>query len=232
MAKLSGEARARYVRNMFAQIAQHYDRMNGLMTAGQDSRWRRQVIRLARLHQQERLLDLGTGTGGLAREAKKQQPAVKVAAVDFTLRMLTAAEDRTPLDRCAADALQLPFQGETFDAVVSGFLMRNVVDVDQALHEQCRVLKPGGRLVILDTTRPQPNLFWPLAWTHMHIVIPILGRLVAGSRDAYAYLIESTDNFLSASELASRMQKTGLRKIQFQVLMFRTIAIHWGEREC
>ncbi len=232
MSKLSGEARARYVRDMFAQIAQHYDRMNRLMTAGQDARWRRQVIRLARLQPQEYLLDLGAGTGELAREAVNQQPAAKVAAVDFTLQMLAAAQGRAPLNRCAADALQLPFQDETFDAVVSGFLMRNVVDVDQALYEQCRVLKPKGRLVILDTTRPQPNLFWPPAWIHMHIVIPTLGRLVAGSRDPYVYLVESTDSFLSAGELASRMYKAGLRTIQFQVLMFGTIAIHWGERTC
>jgi demethylmenaquinone methyltransferase / 2-methoxy-6-polyprenyl-1,4-benzoquinol methylase len=130
----------------------------------------------------------------------------------------------------SADALALPFQSESFDAVVSGFLMRNVVDSLQALREQLRVLKPGGRIVILDTTRPKRNLLSPFIWIHLHIIIPTLGTLLSGQRDAYTYLPDSTEAFLSAEELAARMSAAGFREIGYKRLMFGTIAMHWGQK--
>jgi demethylmenaquinone methyltransferase/2-methoxy-6-polyprenyl-1,4-benzoquinol methylase len=122
----------------------------------------------------------------------------------------------------------LPFCDATFDAVVSGFLMRNVISVSRALQEQHRVLKPGGRIVILDTTRPQKNLLTPFVRFHMHIVIPLLGRLISGEDDAYAYLPDSSEAFLSAEELAAKMVTDGFEQVAFRRLNFGTIAIHWG----
>ncbi len=193
-------------------------------------RWRRRVVELARPGRGERLLDLGTGTGDLAREILHQQPTARVAAADFTVEMMRAGQQRGPLRWCAADALQLPFRDETFQAVVSGFLMRNVVDIRQALREQFRVLKPGGRVVILDTTRPTRNLLSPLIWAHMHIVIPTLGGLLSGSREAYTYLPNSTEAFLTADELAKCMAGARFENIHFEVVMFGAVAIHWAER--
>ncbi|HEX8990098.1 MAG TPA: ubiquinone/menaquinone biosynthesis methyltransferase [Anaerolineales bacterium] len=230
MTQLSGPQRARDVQNMFSGIARRYDRMNRLMTAGQDRAWRKQVIHLARLRPGDSLLDLGAGTGDLGREALRQQPAAHVTAADFTVEMMRAGQGHGPLDWCAADALQTPFRDETFQAVVSGFLMRNVIDVNRALHEQLRVLQPGGRILILDTTRPRRNLLSPLIWIHMHVVIPAVGGLIAGSRQAYAYLPDSTEKFLSAEELAARMASAGFQNVGFRILMFGTIAIHWGVR--
>jgi demethylmenaquinone methyltransferase / 2-methoxy-6-polyprenyl-1,4-benzoquinol methylase len=230
MTRLTGPERARYVQNMFTRIAGRYDLMNRLMTGGQDIRWRRHVIQLARLRRNASLLDLGTGTGDLAREALAQFPQARVVAADFTLEMMRVGQKRGALDFSSADALRLPFPDFSFDAVVSGFLMRNVIDLQKALQEQYRVLKKGGRIVVLDTTRPKKNLLSPFIWLHMHLVIPLLGRALTGSSDAYRYLPETTEGFVTAENLASRMAAAGFRKVGYERLMFGTIAIHWGQK--
>ena len=230
MTQLTGKERARYIQNMFTKIAKRYDLMNRLMTGGQDIRWRKLVIEQARLKSNSRLLDLGTGTGDLAREALAQFPPAKVVAADFTLEMMRIGQKRGPLNFSSADALRLPFGDSSFDAVVSGFLMRNVIDLQEALQEQYRVLKKGGRVVILDTTRPRKNILSPFIWLHMHFVIPLLGRLLTGSGEAYRYLPETTEGFVTAEEMASRMAAVGFKKIGYQRFMFGTIAIHWGEK--
>lgn len=230
MTRLTGQERATYVQNMFTRIAKRYDLMNRLMTGGQDIRWRKQVIQFARLDNKASLLDLGTGTGDLAREALAQFPQTNVVAADFTLEMMRVGQKRGPLNFSSADALQLPFSDLSFDAVVSGFLMRNVVDLQKAVEEQYRVLKKGGRIVILDTTRPKKNILSPFIWLHMHVVIPLLGRLLTGSSDAYRYLPETTEGFVTAENMASRMAAAGFKKINYQRYMFGTIAIHCGEK--
>ena len=231
MTHLTGNEKSRYVQDLFTHIASRYDLMNRLMTAGQDVRWRKEVIRRANLQPHASLLDLGTGTGDLARAAFAQQPTAHVTAADFTLEMMRAGrKPGDPFGWANADALSLPFPAESFDALVSGFLMRNVIDNLAALREQHRVLKPKGRIVILDTTRPKRNLFSSLIWLHMHIVIPTLGTLLSGQRDAYTYLPDSTETFLTAEELASRMAVAGFKQIGYKRVMFGTIAIHWGEK--
>src|SRR5512139_2306745 len=191
MTQLTGKERAAYVQSMFTRIAGRYDLMNRLMTGGQDVRWRKRVLELARINDHASLLDLGTGTGDLARDALSQFPRAKIIAADFTLEMMRVGQKTSTLNFSTADALKLPFNDLSFDAVVSGFLMRNVIDLNQALQEQYRVLKKGGRIVILDTTRPKKNILSPFIWLHMHLVIPTLGRLLTGARDAYHYLPET-----------------------------------------
>lgn len=231
MAELSGKERGRYVQKMFTRIAQNYDLMNKLMTAGRDAVWRQRVVRQARLTPKARLLDLGAGTGDLAREALKQNPQTKVVAADFTLAMMRIGQLNGSLPWSAADAHQLPFLENTFDAVVSGFLMRNVSDIQKVLKEQHRVLKPGGRMIILDTTKPKRGLLYPLIWCYMHIMIPILGGLISGFKDAYEYLPNSTEHFISAKEMAVRIAAVGYKKINYELFMFGTIAIHWAEKQ-
>ncbi len=230
MTQLTGQERAQYVQSMFTKIAHRYDLMNRLMTGGQDVRWRRDVIRRARLTANASLLDLGTGTGDLAREALTQEPKAKVTAADFTIEMMRVGNKNGNLEWSAADALNLPFKSEIFDAVVSGFLMRNVTDIQQALKEQYRALKAGGRIVILDTTRPKKNILSPFIWIHMHVIIPTVGGLLSGERDAYNYLPDTTEGFLTAEQLASRMTAAGFKNVDFKRFMFGTIAIHWGEK--
>lgn len=230
MTQLTGGERAAYVQNMFTRIAKRYDLMNRLITGGQDIHWRKQVVRLARLNNADSLLDVGTGTGDLAREALLQFPQTKVIAADFTLEIMRVGQKKSPLNFSTADALRLPFTDSSFDAVVSGFLMRNVIDLHKALEEQYRVLKNGGRIVILDTTRPEKNIFSPFIWIHMHFVIPNLGKLLTGVGEAYKYLPETTEAFVTAEEMVSHMAAVGFKEINFHRLMFETIAIHWGEK--
>ncbi len=219
------------IREMFTRVAPRYDLMNRLMTAGQDERWRDEVIRRAGLHPNDRLLDLGAGTGDLARQALRWEPGCLPLAGDFTLPMLRRGQERfgaLPVLWMGLNALCLPFPDETFDAVVSGFLLRNVADVQQALREQYRVLKRGGRIVTLDTTRPRRSLLSPLVQIYLRGVIPFLGWLVAGQFDAYRYLPASTESFLRAEELVARLAAVGFKRIDYRIHMFGVIAIHWG----
>jgi demethylmenaquinone methyltransferase / 2-methoxy-6-polyprenyl-1,4-benzoquinol methylase len=228
----NGRVTGDYVRSIFTRIAPRYDLMNRLMTGGQDHRWRKEVIRRACLPPQALLLDLGAGTGDLACEALRQHPDCRPLASDFTLAMMRIGQKRlhAPRDWAAADALHLPFNPNSFDAVVSGFLLRNVVNLPQALHEQNRVLKPGGWWVSLDTTRPRPNLLSPFIHFHMHRIIPFLGWLLTRQRDAYTYLPESSEKFLRAEELAAHLAAAGFRQVSFHRLNFGTVAIHWGQK--
>jgi demethylmenaquinone methyltransferase/2-methoxy-6-polyprenyl-1,4-benzoquinol methylase len=230
MTQLTGQERATYVQNMFTRIAKRYDLMNRLMTGGQDVRLRKKVVQIAQLKPGTSLLDLGTGTGDLAREALAQVPQANVIAADFTLEMMRVGQKNGSLNFSSADALRLPFNDASFNAVVSGFLMRNVIDLQKALQEQYRVLKSGGRIVILDTTRPKKNILSPFIWLHMHFVIPALGGLLTGVKEAYRYLPETTEGFVTAEDMASRMAAVGFKKINYQRFMFGTTAIHWAEK--
>ncbi len=222
--------KARVVRSMFARIAARYDLMNHLMTFGQDRVWQREVVRRAALKPGGRLLDIGCGTGGIAKMAGTD-PSLHITAADFTLEMLQRGQSTSHRQRlawCCADALALPFANGSFDAVTSGYLLRNVVAIDRALAEQIRVAKPGARIVCLDTAPPDRHILLPLVKFHMHRIIPWLGGLISGDRYAYQYLPQSTQAFKSPEELAELMRAAGLVDIAYQRRMFNTVTIIQG----
>jgi demethylmenaquinone methyltransferase/2-methoxy-6-polyprenyl-1,4-benzoquinol methylase len=232
MARLEGRERADYVRRMFGRIAGRYDLLNRLMTFGQDRRWRRIVVRMADLPPGGALLDVATGTGDIALEALHQRPDVRAVGVDFTRAMLHIGQARANGNQVGwveGNALSLPFPDGAFDAAVSGYLMRNVVDVPGAFREQMRIVRPGGRVVCLDTTPPR-GLTRPLVLLHLRVVIPLLGRFVAGEPAAYTYLPESTEGFKSAEELAAIMREVGLVDVRYRRLAMGAMAIHSGMR--
>lgn len=230
MAYLNGSEREKFVAKTFTEIAPKYVLMNHLMTGGMDILLRKETIRVTQIHQGESVLDLGTGTGDLAREARNQHGNIRLTAADFTLAMMTATSDWAEINRSAADALRLPFTDASFDVVMSGYLVRNVSNLSAALSEQFRVLKPGGRVIILDTTRPRRNIFTPFINLYFKRIIPLLGALLNRNRKAYTYLTQSTEGFVTAETLSEAMRQAGFSDIHFRIRMFGTMAIHTGRK--
>jgi len=218
---------------MFERVARRYDLLNRLISLGQDRRWRRQTVRQLGPVAGRRMLDLGAGTGDLALEIARAGPGVRVVAADFTPEMVGIGRRRSggaPVRWVVAEAGSLPFCEAAFDRVASGFLLRNLTNLEPALSEQLRVLKPGGRWVALDTTPAGRGLFRPLIELHLRLLIPLVGRLVAGQAQAYRYLSASTRGFLPAEALAAQVRAAGFEQVGFRRLMLGTVAIHWGTR--
>lgn len=233
MSHLTGNERARYVQRMFGRIAGRYDLLNRLMTVGQDVGWRKQAIEKLALEPGAVVADLGAGTGDIAFEIARRHPDAFVISSDFTPEMVWVGKARrqgASVHWLIADAQNLPFKSQVFDATISGFLLRNVPDIGRALSEQRRTLKPGGRIASLDTTPPRDNWYRPLLEFHLHRVIPLLGRLVAGDAEAYTYLPSSTEKFLTAERLAEQFSQAGFQAVGFVRRMFGTVGIHWGRK--
>jgi demethylmenaquinone methyltransferase/2-methoxy-6-polyprenyl-1,4-benzoquinol methylase len=216
---------------MFSAIAPRYDLMNRLMTLGRDQVWRRTVVQLCALPRGGRLLDVATGTGDIAYEALRTDPAARVVGLDLTPEMMQLGRQKQPgrsFPFTEGDGLTLPFGDDTFDATASGFMMRNVVDIKMAFTEQLRVVKPGGRVVCLEITLPRTPILGWLIEIYFFRVVPFVGRLISGHREAYVYLPESVAAFPSPPELKRIIESVGLREVRYRTAMFGTIAIHWG----
>jgi len=215
---------------MFGRIARRYDLMNTLMTFGQDARWRSAVANMLPTYSAS-VLDVGTGTGRLAQAALHATRASQVVGVDFTLPMLQRVPQQADFQVAAADALTLPFQDARFDAVISGFVVRNLAALEQGIAEQVRVLRPGGTLVILETT-PGPT-FPPLRGPyHLYFryAVPLLGKLVAGDASAYTYLPESALAFVAPERLASLLRASGLRDVRIRRFSLGCVALTSGRK--
>jgi demethylmenaquinone methyltransferase / 2-methoxy-6-polyprenyl-1,4-benzoquinol methylase len=226
----SSDTKRSYVHKMFAAIAPHYDLMNRLMTLGRDQVWRRTVVRLCNVPQGGRLLDVATGTGDIGYEALAADPTAQVIGLDLTREMMLAGRGKRGLafPFVQGDALALPFPKDHFDAVCSGFMMRNVVDVRAAFAEQRRVARPGGRVVCLEITRPASASFRLFFDVYFFRLVPFIGGLISGQRAAYSYLPASTVNFPRPPALAAIMEEVGLRDVRYQMAMLGTVAVHWG----
>jgi demethylmenaquinone methyltransferase/2-methoxy-6-polyprenyl-1,4-benzoquinol methylase len=229
----SGEF-ATEVRTMFDRIAGVYDLMNTAMTAGMHHRWRQRAAELAELEPGGSALDVCCGTGDLALELSgRVGPEGSVVGCDFSERMLDLARRKAAGRGTGnvrfewADALQLPYADDSFDAATIGFGARNLSELDRGLGELARVLRPGGRLVILEITQPQRpplSVFYSLWFDR---IVPMLGT-VAGDKSAYTYLPESVKRFPSPHGLAEAMGRAGFPKVRYFLLAGGIITIHAG----
>jgi demethylmenaquinone methyltransferase / 2-methoxy-6-polyprenyl-1,4-benzoquinol methylase len=219
------------VRGMFDRIAGVYDLMNSAMTAGLHHEWRQRAVDRAEVGPGSDALDVCCGTGDLALELRRRiGPDGRVVGCDFSEPMLELARRKSgdeglPVEFGWADALDLPYGDASFDAVTIGFGARNLADLDRGLSEMARVLRPGGRLAILEITRPQraPLATFYSLWFDR--VIPVIGTL-AGDPDAYNYLPNSVRSFPEPRELAAKIDAAGLTEIRWLLLAGGIIAIH------
>jgi demethylmenaquinone methyltransferase/2-methoxy-6-polyprenyl-1,4-benzoquinol methylase len=210
---------------MFDRIAPVYDAMNRVMTAGLDLRWRR-LAASSVVRPGDRVLDAACGTGDLAL-ADRRAGAVSVTGLDFSREMLERARRKAPtLEWVEGDLLALPFEDGSFDAATVGFGVRNVTDLGGALAELRRVLRPGGRLAILEITTPRGGLrpFFKLWFDR---IVPVLGRLLPGG-SAYSYLPASVARFPVAEELAALLRGAGFSGVEFRLFGGSIIALHTG----
>lgn len=219
------------VRAMFDRIAGFYDLMNSVMTAGLHHQWRRRAADLAQVGPGDRVLDVATGTGDLAVElAGRVAPGGEVIGSDFSEEMLGRARVKAPgLQFEWGNALDLPYATATFDAATVGFGARNFSDLGQGISEMARVVKPGGRVVILEITTPQKpplSTFFSLWFDR---VVPVIGK-VAGDPDAYDYLPNSVKRFPGPEGLAADMERAGLQDIRWILTAGGIIALHVGTR--
>ena len=226
--------RAGYVRRMFGEIAGRYDLMNSVMTGGRHHAWRRATAR-ALVRPGDRVIDVGCGTGDLSL-ACARAGAAAVLGVDFARPMLplalrkARARGAPHVDFAVADALRLPLADASVDVWCAGFVVRNIPDLNAALHEAHRVLRPGGRIGVLDIPRVEGGVLAPLTRWHLARVVPLLGRAISGHRDAYRYLPVSAERFLSVEEFSARLAAAGFEVQQVRRFGLGSVALHVAVR--
>ncbi len=227
-------AQRRMIRTLFTRIAPSYDRINRLLSLGQDQNWRRHALARAQVPSGGKVLDIATGTGDVALLAAERLPAAQIVGADLTLAMLDVAREKAHKQAARqvrwvnSDGLALAFPDDTFDAVISVFMLRNVPDVSRAFVEQTRVARPGGRVVCLEMTWPQR---FPMTWffqLYFFGVAPLLGQLIAQNRAAYTYLPQSVRQFPAPAATAQVMEAAGLRDVSWELKMLGTVAIFVG----
>jgi demethylmenaquinone methyltransferase/2-methoxy-6-polyprenyl-1,4-benzoquinol methylase len=231
---VSGEqAASRWVRDMFGRVAGRYDLLNHLLSFNLDKRWRARAVKrvatvLARPGARVvRILDLACGTGDVAIELTRSFGA-PVLASDFCHPMLLEAQRKRAGTLFESDALALPLRGASLDLITIAFGFRNLANYQHGLEEMLRVLKPGGVVAILEFSQPTNRVFRALYGFFSGRVLPWVGGMVSGSRDAYSYLPESIQKFPGAEELALAMRAAGFKRVEFERMTGGAVALHLG----
>ncbi len=236
MAELSGSDRQRYVARLFSRISGHYDLMNDVMTLGMHRGWKRRTAALASEALSGIALDVSTGTGDLAFQLRMLPRVEQAVAVDLLPEMISRARVRAvrhsgpAVSLLVGDALSLPFPSCTFACATAGFSLRNMPDVRQAISEMTRVVRPGGRVALLELSPMESGLKARLFRLYFHGIVPLVGSIIARDRAAYTYLPQSVDVFYGADELAGMLRETGLSSVGYRRLGLGTVCLHWGDK--
>ena len=229
----SDEAKSRYVKELFSALATRYNVMTDVWTLGLHRVWKRQAMALCALRPGERVLDVATGTGDLAFvEAAAVGPEGQVVGVDSCAPMLEVARrrQRGAVDFQEGDAMDLRFPDASFDVVTIGFGLRNVADRGQALREFRRILRPGGRLMVLDFSTPNSKILKAVHDLFYFVLMPRVGRAVAWHRDAHHYTADSIRTWLSRDELSQAMLEAGFVDARYNSLSTGFGTVHFGLR--
>ena len=228
-------SKANKVHNMFSSIAARYDMLNRLLSFGVDGRWRREACQAALAHEPKSILDLATGTADLAIQLKKLSPDSEVIGCDFVENMLAVGRQKVarakldlPLEQ--GDALNLPYEDERFDSLTIAYGLRNFADFERGLAECYRVLKPQGRLVVLEFPPPPKGLFGRLFRWYFFSVTPFIGGLLSGQREAYRYLPSSVMRFPEPERLAQMMSDAGFSTIKYRLQSLGISALHVADK--
>jgi demethylmenaquinone methyltransferase / 2-methoxy-6-polyprenyl-1,4-benzoquinol methylase len=216
-----------YVHDAFARIADRYVITNHVLSGGMDIIWRKIVTARIRKWKPARLLDVASGTGDLALEIQDQIPGCEVTASDFCAEMLAHAASRGIAKTIVADALHLPFADSEFDVVTVAFGLRNMADYPAALRQMRRVLKPGGRLVILDFSLPDGILRRPYRW-YLHHILPRMAGALTGQKDAYEYLGGSIEQFPSGTGMTNLLETCGFAATDATPITFGVVTVYEG----
>lgn len=222
------------VRRMFNGIARRYEFINTLFSAGRDTAWRREAVRLAQIGPTDDVLDIAAGTGDFSR-VFAAAGARSVVGVDFAhemLKLAAAAKNQTATRWCEADALRLPFANESCSVVSSAFGVRNFADLDEGLREMHRVLRPGGRAVILEFTTPTNRIARAGYHLYSQRIMPFLASLISGDREgAYRYLPRSVVSFPDAEQVCRRLEEAGFVDVQANPLTMRIVTVYVARRD-
>lgn len=229
--------KAHFVQNMFQSIAPRYDFLNWLLSAGRDSYWRQMAINELPLGAGGTFLDVATGTGDIAIKIAENAPeTVKVVGVDFSEKMLDVGREKinqkglkNQIELKYGDATDLPFDDNSFEGAITAFGLRNFSNLEKGLKEMLRVVKPGGKVVILEFTNPENPVFRWLYYSYFRYILPIIGGLISGNSSAYQYLPDSVLNFPSCNNLMKIMGECGIKKVKYRVLTFGIANLHIGE---
>ncbi len=229
-----GAQRAGKVRELFGLIARRYDLLNDLQSLGLHRRWKRRLVRLVRVGPGQRALDVCCGTGDVTLALART--GAEVTGVDFSPEMLAVARRRAARAEVAVrlvrgDALALPFPETSFDAVTCSYGLRNLADFAAGVAELARVLRPDGRLGLLDFGRPTRPVWRRLYLAYLRRAVPLFGWLFAGRADAYAYILESLRHYPDAAGVADLLRAAGLGRVQVVNVLGGAMTLHVAEKD-
>jgi demethylmenaquinone methyltransferase/2-methoxy-6-polyprenyl-1,4-benzoquinol methylase len=227
----AGEKRAEKVRALFARVAKRYDLMNDVQSFGLHRYWKRRLVQLAKPGPGLRVLDVCCGTGDLS--LLMAHAGAKVVGLDFSEPMLDVAKSRRAdgsVELVQGDAQALPLEDNSFDIVTIGYGLRNLASFETGLREMQRVVRPGGRLLVLDFGKPDNALWRGIYFGYMRIVVPLMGLAFCGSASAYAYILESLKHYPAQRGVAEKMRELGLRNVQVIEFLGGVMSINYAEK--
>lgn len=240
MVELQGDPKQQYVAGLFSRIVGRYDLMNDLMTGGLHRVWKARTARIATQGLSGNALDVAGGTGDLGLAVARRPGIEQAMVLDLLPGMIAKANSKAAsagladkMSFLVGDALDLPFPDSRFSCCTAGFSLRNMPGLEgvhRAIAEMARVVRPGGRVAVLELTPMAKGGLTPIARWYFHQVVPLMGKVIAGDRAAYTYLPRSVDQFIGAEALADVFKAAGLAQVGYRIMGFGSVAVHWGNK--